>query len=664
MDYDSSLRPSYTPDVPSEEGSLGMTAASDMRVAQSALWLLPNLQETTAKEAPVPMKKSTMTAKLEDKFKRYVSQGDLLLRALSTVSEEIPFIEDLCDSQHLLERNTKSFQCLAQLLLSSSSLTKNRLFLFPPLEDPGIDLAFNFEEPPPVSDEIGIEKYKKICHELDIVPISRIIDSLDTNTLDLKYYGLTDKQIRALSEAMKVNMHVQELILTDNWLSVEMTETLSDMLIENMALQYLSLYECRIGEEGAKKLGYVLSGLQTLKQLDLSFNELGDNGLLALRDGLCENTSLKTLNLSHNNISENSAETMEKILLENKCLEELDLSWNGFFTAPGNKRLFSGFLNSDRIKKLNLAWNGIGVILAVKPLSRYITKSQRLEELDLSNNRLIGKSLRSIRTAVNKNHSLQILHIGNNIYAPEEAHFLLTMLAGKTKDPLYYVNMDNMYVKKESKGVLNKINNVGKIVKIGGILSNYEIHGPDTKKLIYERCRYLLMKPKKAKARKDFGHFILSLPDHPITPEEFEKELKKAKIKKLDKDLVQSVKTLFTTRKKEIDCVELVRNYMSYYPDTQLPPPKPKKKKGGKKGKKGKAKVTEVEQEIKVHELENGADGVEATEPRKSRVSENLAAETLATASKRSIKSATEEGRQSINMPEEKLQSRVSIKEQ
>lgn len=52
--------------------------------------------------------------------------------------------EDFCDSEHLLERNTESFRCLAQLLLSSSSLAKNRLFLFPPLEDPGIDVAFSF----------------------------------------------------------------------------------------------------------------------------------------------------------------------------------------------------------------------------------------------------------------------------------------------------------------------------------------------------------------------------------------------------------------------------------------------------------------------------------------------------------------------------------------
>lgn len=82
---------------------------------------------------------------LEEKFKGYISQDELLIRTLSQMISIDTDSEDFCDSLHLLERNTESFRCLAQLLLSSSSLAKNRLFLFPPLEDPGIDMAFSFE---------------------------------------------------------------------------------------------------------------------------------------------------------------------------------------------------------------------------------------------------------------------------------------------------------------------------------------------------------------------------------------------------------------------------------------------------------------------------------------------------------------------------------------
>lgn len=84
--------------------------------------------------------------KVQSKFRRYLGSADLLLQQI-TKPPSVQIITDvnLCDSKHLLERNTESFRCLAQVMLSSSSLAKNRLFLFPPLEDPGIALAFNYE---------------------------------------------------------------------------------------------------------------------------------------------------------------------------------------------------------------------------------------------------------------------------------------------------------------------------------------------------------------------------------------------------------------------------------------------------------------------------------------------------------------------------------------
>ncbi|KAF7281419.1 hypothetical protein GWI33_004799 [Rhynchophorus ferrugineus] len=583
---------------------------------------------------------------LKNKFRMYAS--GMKLQPTVSVSEKESFIIDECDSTHLLNRNTESFQCLAQLLISSSSLMKNRLFLFPPLEDPGISVTFNFVEPPSEIDDVGVGKYREMCHDMEIVPISRIIKSLPTDTLDLKYYGLTVKQIKALTEALKPNTHVQTLILQDNWLDVEMASLISDLLVENTILQDLSLQECRIGAEGAEKLGNALSGTQSILSLNLSFNDLGDQGLLALQKGLCENSSLKKLNISHNNLTENSGEILEKILLENKYIDDLDLSWNGFFTVQCNRKIFTALTNSDRIKTLNLSWNGINLPQAASPISRYVKKSETLEHLDISNNRLVGQSLRMIRGSILKNTSLKSVKIGNNIYPPEESHLLLTALAGKTKDPLNYLDMENMYINKESKVVLNNIKKIGKTVKIGGILSDYEIKGPNSKKLIYDRCRYILNKPKKQKAKKDFGHFILSLPDRPMAPDEFLKEIKKQKIKKLDKDLLQAVMNLFQTKKKEIDCPELVKDYMSYFPDTVLPPPKPKKGKKGKKGRKGKKE----EQVIKVHDLETDTqaeekkDDADQTKPINNEASQP--ALTNVAASKASLK-PTEENTEDKN---------------
>lgn len=47
-------------------------------------------------------------------------------------------------SLNLLERNTASFRCLAQITMSSSSLMNQRLRFFPPIPDPGLDDALSY----------------------------------------------------------------------------------------------------------------------------------------------------------------------------------------------------------------------------------------------------------------------------------------------------------------------------------------------------------------------------------------------------------------------------------------------------------------------------------------------------------------------------------------
>lgn len=89
-----------------------------------------------------------------------------------------------------------------------------------------------------------------------------------------------------------------------------------------------------------------------------------------------------------------------------------------------------------------------------------------------------------------------------------------------------------------------------------------------------------------------FRHFVLSMPDESITKVEFLALLKKKKIKKLDQDLIKELCNRFATKNQNVDCVEMKKVYMQYYPDTFLPPAPPKKKKG-KKGKNGKGKKTE-----------------------------------------------------------------------
>lgn len=47
-------------------------------------------------------------------------------------------------SLNLLDKNTSSFRCLAQITMSSSSIMNQTMRFFPPLQDPGLDAALNY----------------------------------------------------------------------------------------------------------------------------------------------------------------------------------------------------------------------------------------------------------------------------------------------------------------------------------------------------------------------------------------------------------------------------------------------------------------------------------------------------------------------------------------
>lgn len=48
------------------------------------------------------------------------------------------------EEEDLFNKQTASFRCLQQILISRSSLLRHPLYNFPPLTDPGLDAAFNY----------------------------------------------------------------------------------------------------------------------------------------------------------------------------------------------------------------------------------------------------------------------------------------------------------------------------------------------------------------------------------------------------------------------------------------------------------------------------------------------------------------------------------------
>lgn len=146
--------------------------------------------------------------------------------------------------------------------------------------------------------------------------------------------------------------------------------------------------------------------------------------------------------------------------------------------------------------------------------------------------------------------------------------------------------MDEIWANKEVIPILEVIKTTrpSLTIKLGGILSNYKLLGPDPRKIFLKRANFEAMKPKKKKQRKNFGHFVLSLQEATISKLEFRELIKRGKLK-LTESLILEIMNAFQAGTEDIDLGTLKGFYLQEYPETTTPPPKPEKKKGKKKEK-------------------------------------------------------------------------------
>ena len=107
--------------------------------------------------------------------------------------------------------------------------------------------------------------------------------------------------------------------------SLENTIALSDALKKNTVIKNLILRECEITDGGAEALGQALAENQCIEELDLQQNHLSSAGIISLASGLRSNRSVKTLNLMTQNhkLGEDALEGFIAMFQSNTTLTKL-----------------------------------------------------------------------------------------------------------------------------------------------------------------------------------------------------------------------------------------------------------------------------------------------------------------------------------------------------
>ncbi|KAJ8722403.1 hypothetical protein PYW07_003583 [Mythimna separata] len=188
--------------------------------------------------------------------------------------------------------------CAEYITLSASSVERHPYYKYPPVIDPGIEVALLGPEPKVTYTDDGQALYLALCEEMNQTPVRSFYRGLLQEKIDLRYYCIDPYGFRAMAKALQYNNTVEELDLTDNFLNHDACYHMGDMLLSNRVLTVLNLRGCRIGPKGLRRLLNNLEYNKSLKVLDLSYNKLGDDGMehlaKAIHLGLNEPSQSKT----------------------------------------------------------------------------------------------------------------------------------------------------------------------------------------------------------------------------------------------------------------------------------------------------------------------------------------------------------------------------------
>lgn len=388
--------------------------------------------------------------------------------------------------------------CVKYIPMSSHSIG-HPLDQFPALVDPGIVRALQEPEDKIVYTDDGEDLYLALCDEMNLCPVRLFHRNLTNNKVDLSYYCVDPRNIRAMAKALRYNRTVESFCLKDNFLTVDAAYHLGEMLSTNSTLVELNLEGCRIGPEGARRLFSGIIGNRNLSVLDLSRNDLDEAGGEHFAEALFRGAGIKEINLRKNNLGSKTAAALAVAFETHNKLIHIDLSWNNFFNPVSACLLLNKLQENEYLEYLNLSWNGIYGLRIAESL-KDIMLCPNLSHLDLSNNKFQGEDIDVLIENMNKAKQLVTFDLSSNPLTPDDALKVIKKMK-LTAVKCKHLNLDNVHVNVDFLLLLERIMKIKSkkdvTITYGDVIREFVTKGTDPRELVLNRAEFLAKKPKR-----------------------------------------------------------------------------------------------------------------------------------------------------------------------
>ncbi|CDW86621.1 UNKNOWN [Stylonychia lemnae] len=239
--------------------------------------------------------------------------------------------------------------------------------------------------------------------ELQSLEISDNAQTLKKNTAK----AIGEMFLNLDTKSTKVSLFLQR-----SSISPQSMQLLMNLLALSKIRQF-TLNQMGLNENHLKNFSSLMAGNKKIDFISMQHNDLRMDGCLYISQGLVYAKSLKSLNLNGNRIGTKGLKLLCESLKDNNKLESLFLNDN--FIDDDISFTLVKLLSNQRnvIKELHLAFNNFSQLGLIAIFDCLAFNNKRLKYLDVAYNVIEIGIMKSLRTMIEKNSSLQYLSISD-----------------------------------------------------------------------------------------------------------------------------------------------------------------------------------------------------------------------------------------------------------